>query len=288
MDNYQNNGQPVEGQGFVQPQMQQYGQPQQGFEQPQMQQYGQPQQGFEQPQMQQYGQPQMQSYGQPQYQNVQQPYGQPQYQNVQQPYGQPQYQNVQQPYGQQQAYNQQMYANSPQGYGGGPAPKKPIVINKKIIIIAVALLAVILAVIFIPKLFKKSEPPFEDVKLGLTMDEVVERYKIKEKDAHGMDAYKDNVEGFGVEGNLQFCFSDDTLYMVNWYVYDYNCSEEDMDKAVDEAKEYYTEELGEPEKEDNSDFDEIKYVWEYGDGAELELVIGDGYIILRVVDFSLI
>ena len=72
MDNNQNNGQPIEGQGFVQPQMQQYGQSQQGFEQPQMQQ--------------QYGQPQ-------QYQQMQQPYGQPQqHQQYQQPYGQPQMQ----------------------------------------------------------------------------------------------------------------------------------------------------------------------------------------------------
>ena len=255
-----------------------FGQAQPGYDQSQMQ-YQNMQPGYDQLQM--------------QYQNMQPGFDQSQmqYQNMQPGYNQAQmqYQNTQQPYGQPMGYNQQMYSGQ-QGYQTASAPRKPIVINKKIIIIAAAVLAVVLAIVFIPKLFNKDkiQPPFKHMELGLTMDEVVDKYDIDDKDAHVMDAYKSNVKGFGVEGDLQFCFSDDTLYMVNWYVYEYDNDEDDVEKAIEEAEKYYTDKYGEPEIEDNKKYDEVKYVWEYEGDAELELVIGEDYIVLRIVDFSLL
>lgn len=276
MDNNQNVGQPMNDA------QQYYGQPvyyeQAMYVQPQ--QYGQPQQ------MPGYGYQQPNDPAQQQYQNMQQPYGQQQYYGQQQMgYNQPQMDyNQQMSYNQPQMnYNQQMYAYQPQGYGGEATPKKPIPV-KKIIAVVAALAAVILAVIFIPKLFHKVQPPFEDVELGLTAEEAIEKYDIKEEDAHSMDAYKNDVEGFGVKGDLQLCFYDDTLFMVNWYVYEHQCDEDELEKAFEEALEYYTDKYGEPEIEERY---ETVYVWEYEDGAEFEIEVGDDFFVIRVVNFDL-
>ncbi len=266
MDNNHNMGQPMENQGFVQPQMQQpYGQPQQAYDQPQMN-YGQPQMQYQNMQ-QGYGQPQ-QPYGQPQmqYQNMQQGYGQPQ-----QPYGQPQmqYQNMQQGYGQ-----------SPYGQPQMPAgPKKPV--NKKAIGIAAAvLLVVILAIIIVPKLFdgkgKKNKTPFDGIEIGMTKKEVA---KVIDLDSeYDEDTwYDDDREAFGVEGSLQIVFDyDGTVDRINWYVDEEDCdSPKAYDKAVEDIKEYYTDKYGEPDK------DGVEYNWELPKDLEYELEMKDYGFVLR-------
>ncbi|MBR3599072.1 MAG: hypothetical protein IKL53_04255 [Lachnospiraceae bacterium] len=267
MDNNQNYGQPM---NDVQ---QNYGQ-QMYYNQ---EQYGQPQQ------MQGYGYQQPYDQGWQQYPNMQQPYDQQYFAQQQMNYNQQQMNYNQQ----QMYYNQANYVNQPQTYTGEAAPKKKFVINKKIVIIAAILVVVVLAVIFIPKLFNKVKPPFKDVELGLTAKETVEKYNIDEKNAHSMDAYKNDVEGFGVEGDMQFCFFNDTLFMVNWYVYEHQCGEEDMEKAFDVALEYYTDKYGKPEIEEDETYFDCKYSWEYEGETELELEVDDDYFVIRIVNFDL-
>ena len=268
---------------------QNYGQSQPGYDQSQMQYHGM-QPGYDQSQMQYHGMQPGYDQSQMQYHGMQPGYDQSQvqYHGMQPGYDQSQmqYQNMQTSYGQPVGYNNQMYSGQ-MGYQSVPKTRKPVNI-KMLIIILSAVFVVALAIIFIPKLFNKVQPPFKSVELGLSLDEVVEKYKIKEKDAHGMDAYKDNVEGFGVEGDLQFCFHNDVLYMVNWYAYEYENDEDDIEKAIDDAKEYYTDKYGKPEKDVDEDYGETRYTWELEDGAELQLSILDECIIIRVVDFSLL
>ncbi len=260
MDNNQNNLQSMENQGFVQPQMQpgfeQAQQYQPGYGQPQMQpNYGQPQQGYGQSQ-QSYGQPQMQpGYGQSQ-QGFVQPQMQPGYGQPQQMYGQPQ-----QMYGQPQA-----------------SPKKPI--NKKAVaIVASVLVVAILAIIFIPKLFKNnSKTPFDGIKVGMTMSEVSKALDI-EPEFDEDTWYKRDVEAFGAVGRLQIVFDyDDVLDRVNWYVDEEDCkSSKAYNNAITEIKDYYTDKYGKPEyeKEDN------EYTWEASLGIEYELEINEDDFVLR-------
>ena len=185
-------------------------------------------------------------------------------------------------YGQPQMnYNQQMYPNQPQGNPNGITPGKQLLINKKFIIIAASVVAVILAIIFIPKLFSKATPPFKDIEFGMSVDEVSEEYDVDT--AYTVDAYKYEVEGFGVEGNAQFCFYLDELNQVNWYVYlDELDDEDDYEKAFDMAKEYYTEEYGKPDKE--NDYDDVPlYVWEIDSKNEIQLADHDDFFVLRYV-----
>ncbi|MBO5387468.1 MAG: hypothetical protein J6A59_04935 [Lachnospiraceae bacterium] len=284
MDNNQNNGQPMDGQGFVQPQ-QGFVQPQMNYNQaqPQMQSgYGQAQSGYGQPQMQSgYGQAQP-GYGQPQMQSgyvqAQPGYGQPQMQSgygqVQPGYGQPQ---MQPGYGQAQpgyGQPQQMYGQSQMQAG----PKKPI--NKKMIAIVASIAVVaILAIIFIPKLLKgDAETPFDDIKVGMTMAEVSKALDI-EPEFDEDTWYKRDVEAFGAVGRLQIVFDyDDVLDRVNWYVDEEDCkSSKAYNNAISEIKDYYTDEYGKPEydKEDN------EYTWEASLGIEYELEINDEDFVLR-------
>ncbi len=275
MDNNQNMGQPMDNQGYAQPQQaydpsqMNYGQPQQDYQQG----YPQQQMNYQQPQM-NYGQPQMQGYDQSQMQyqqsqQMQQPYGQQmQYQNMQQGYGQPQmqYQNMQQGYGQPQ-----MNYGQPQMPAG---PKKPV--NKKAIIIAAAVLVVaILAIILVPKLFKdSSKTPFDDIEIGMSYKEVSK--KIDMETGYGAE-YAYGIEGFGVTGELQIIFdSDEKLDHVNWYVDEDDCdSSKQYEAAIEAIKDYYTDEYGKPE------VDEDEYSWELSNDLEYELEINDYGFILR-------
>jgi len=179
------------------------------------------------------------------------------------------------------------YQNMQEGYG--TVPRKTILHNKKVIIIlSIAIIVVILGVAFIPKLFNKSEFPLKGVELGVSLDEVVKEFELKDEYVYDIDAYKYGVEGFGVEGQLQFCFYKDKLYMVNWYVNQKGTEEEAMEKAIEKAKDYCTDKYGKPEKTENDDFQEIIYVWELEDGSELQLSVCDDYFVLRLVDFSII
>ncbi len=251
MDNNQNMGQFTDNQagyapqqGFVQPQ-QGFVQPQQGFAQPQ-QGFVQPQQGFAQPQ-QGFAQPQMQ------YQNMQQPYGQ-------QPYGQSQMNYGQQPYGQPSV-----------------APKKPL--NKKAIGIGAAVvLVIILAIVFVPKLFggsSSNKTPFDKVKLGMTKDEV--KKVIDMDDDYDDDTWYDReCKAFGVEGRLQIVFDyDGVVDRINWYVDEDDCeSSKAYDKAVEDIKEYYTDKYGKPEKDGD------EYNWELPMNLEYELEMeSDGFVL---------
>lgn len=269
MDNNQNNGQPMDGQGFVQPQ-QGFVQPQMNYDQAQQMQPGygqsQPQSGYGQPQ-QMYGQQQMQ----PGYGQVQPGYGQPQmqpgYSQVQPGYGQPQ---MQPGYGQPQ----QMYGQ-PQMQ---PGPKKPI--NKKMVaIVASVAVVAILAIVLIPKLFKgNAKTPFDGIKVGMTMSEVSKALDI-EPEFDEDTWYKRDVEAFGAVGRLQIVFDyDDVLDRVNWYVDEEDCkSSKAYNNAISEIKDYYTDKYGKPEyeKEDN------EYTWEASLGIEYELEINDEDFVLR-------
>lgn len=241
MDNNQNMGQPIS------PQMDFTQQPQAGFVQPQMDNTQQPQMNYNQQQM-GYGQQQM-NYGQQQmgYNQQQMNYGQ-----------------------QQMGYGQQ-----PQGYG--PITPKPIKINKKAMLIVAAIAAVVLLIIFIPKLFK-PDTPFDKIKLGMSTSKVMKEYDLTDDD-YGIfgDTLRTKEDGFGVTGNLQICLDYDLLTVdrVNWYVYEEDCkSEKAYEDAIDEIIDYYTDECGKPEKYDD------EYTWRKG-GYKYELEVDDDEFTLR-------
>jgi len=82
-------------------------------------------------------------------------------------------------------------------------------------------------------------------------------------------------------GHGQFCFYEDELQNVNWYVYKDDYSNGEYEKVLKTIKEYYTDEYGEPSERDDDDDYLERLRWDCGKNKRYELDVEEDMFVLR-------
>lgn len=165
----------------------------------------------------------------------------------------------------------------------GYKTKKEIQVNKKQIIVLIALIIAVVGIIFGIRIFGNSMPKELSLTLGMTQEEVHNRigtdFKL-EQDEYERDVEVYDIKWCGYYGKLSITYSSNSETINNWK-WEIDISEmtdQDIENAMVKIRDKISDIYGEPEESHAS---RLEYKWRTTHTVKAKVTIDVGYKLIR-------